>query len=145
MGYNKGDTYEEKIYDICKAKNLIYPGSMRGGAGNLGDITLDHNGTRLIVEVKEYQADYGQKYMQYINGKWTWDSPDRITDYYDGIGLLDEIDPTFVPYNSNTKGYNALEWRKNSAKYKEDLDKLLRAKIIGEEEKNGQGKEARSV
>ena len=100
---NKGIKYEEKIYEICLKKNLIYPNTKNAGAGNQSDITLKHKGKKLKVEVKSYGADYGQKIMHYKNKKWVWGKPDRITDLYDYMGVFKEITPSFIPKNANHK------------------------------------------
>ena len=69
MGYNKGDTYEEKIFDIFKNKGLLKPGTLRAGAGGKPDIMFLHNGKEYNLEAKENQgADYGQNILFYING-----------------------------------------------------------------------------
>jgi len=62
MGYNKGDTYEQEIFERLIAKNLIVIDSTRGGAGNLADIKFLHNLQEINLEVKlDLEADYGQK------------------------------------------------------------------------------------
>ena len=38
MGYNKGDNYEQNIFDLLTSKGLVVIGSARGGAGNAIDI-----------------------------------------------------------------------------------------------------------
>ena len=53
MGYNKGDTYEQEIFERLAAKNLIVIDSTRGGSGNLADIKFLHNFQEINLEVNQ--------------------------------------------------------------------------------------------
>jgi len=99
MGYNKGDSYEETIFDILKAKSLIVVGSTRGGAGNKADIEFLHKGIANNLEVKlDLKADFGQKMLKWENGIWSWSKNDSITDFYTSAGVLDIVkNKNFIP------------------------------------------------
>lgn len=125
MGYNKGDTYEEKIELILASRGCLFPGSKRAGASGGSDVTILHLNKPLGVEVKRKGADYGGKYLSYSHKKWSWDNPDKITDLYDGIGFIENIDPNFIPkdFNKNNLLTNEwLKWRKLNIS-KEDVKK----------------------
>jgi hypothetical protein len=109
MGYNKGDSYEEKIFDILNAKNLIVVGSSRGGAGNKADIEFLHNGLpNNNLEVKlNLKADFGQKMLEWENGIWSWSNNDSITDIYTSAGVLDVIKAkNFIPNRYSVPKHN---------------------------------------
>jgi len=92
MGYNKGDTYEEKIFDIFKNKGLLKPGTLRAGAGGKPDIMFLHNGKEYNLEAKENQgADYGQKYLKWENDKLVWRVDDSTTKLYTKCGVLNFV------------------------------------------------------
>jgi hypothetical protein len=112
MGYNKGDTYEEKIFDICKDRKAVYPGTERAGAGTGADICLSHKKKKVRVEVKSKGADWGGKYLDFASGSWFWQNPDTVTSLYDEMGLIEMIDPTFVPRNANHDELPVKEWNK---------------------------------
>lgn len=40
MGFNRGDAYEEKIFNICNDKKVIFPDTRRAGAGGAAEISL---------------------------------------------------------------------------------------------------------
>ena len=53
MGYNRGDTYEEHIYEISKNKGIVPPGSSRAGAAaNAPDLLFRHLGKDYKLEIK---------------------------------------------------------------------------------------------
>ena len=108
MGYNKGDSYEQTIFDILKAKNLILTGSSRGGAGNKADIEFLYKGIAYNLEVKlNLQADFGQKMLKWENGIWSWSKNDSITDFYKLAGVLDIIkDKNFIPNRYSVPKYD---------------------------------------
>ena len=64
-GYNKGDAYEEEIFQICANKKIIKPGSNRAGAGSAADLVILKKGNEINIEVKYKSADWGQKYLDY--------------------------------------------------------------------------------
>lgn len=99
MGYNKGDTYEQEIFERLAAKNLIVIDSTRGGSGNLADIKFLHNFQEINLEVKlDLEADYGQKMLRWNNGIWSWCVDDSITSYYTSVGVLNHINnKNFIP------------------------------------------------
>ena len=97
--YNKGDAYEEKIFQICEKKKILAPNFNRAGASGKSDIQILHKGAVYNIEVKADQnADYGQKYLTWhkANG-WEWSIEDEITNLYDGLNLRKLIDKSFIP------------------------------------------------
>ncbi len=99
MGYNKGDNYEQNIFDLLTAKGLIATGSTRGGAGNATDIKFLHNFQEYNLEVKlDLEADYGQKMLRWNNGIWSWCVDDAVTEFYTSVGVLDIVNAkNFIP------------------------------------------------
>jgi hypothetical protein len=99
MGYNKGDNYEQKIFDLLTAKGLIATGSTRGGAGNATDIKFLHDSQEYNLEVKlDLEADYGQKMLRWENGIWSWCVDDAVTEFYTSVGVLDIVNAkNFIP------------------------------------------------
>ena len=99
MGYNKGDNYEQNIFDLLTSKGLIATGSTRGGAGNATDIKFPHNFQEYNLEVKlDLEADYGQKMMKWDNGIWGWCVDDAVTSFYTSVGVLDIVNAkNFIP------------------------------------------------
>jgi hypothetical protein len=92
MGYNKGDIYEQEIFERLDAKGLIVAGSTRAGAGNSTDIKFLHNFQENNLEVKlDLDADYGQKMLKCNDGIWSWCVDDAITSFYTSVGVLDII------------------------------------------------------
>ena len=99
MGYNKGDNYEQSIFDLLTSKGLIVIGSTRGGAGNLTDIKFVHNNQECNLEVKlDLEADYGQKMLRWDDGIWSWCVDDAVTSFYTSVGVLDIVNSkNFIP------------------------------------------------
>lgn len=99
MGYNKGDNYEQNIFDLLTARGLIAIGSTRGGVGNATDIKFLHNFQEYNLEVKlDLEADYGQKMLKWNNGIWSWCVDDAVTSFYTSVGVLDIVNAkNFVP------------------------------------------------
>ncbi len=99
MAYNKGDNYEQNIFDLLTAKGLIAIGSNRGGAGNATDIKFLHNFQEYNLEVKlDLGADYGQKMLRWNDGIWSWCVDDPVTSFYTSVGVLDIINAkNFIP------------------------------------------------
>jgi hypothetical protein len=92
MGYNKGDNYEQNIFDLLTSKGLIAIGSARGGAGNATDIKFLHDFQEYNLEVKlDLEADYGQKMLKWDNGIWSWCVDDAVTSFYTSVGVLDIV------------------------------------------------------
>ena len=107
-GYdNKGDQYEEEIFQICKKKGLIKDNSQRAGAGTGADLKIFKKNNEINLEVKYiHGADWGQKYLDYRDNKgWFWKNPDDVTALYDGINLLSNINPDFRPHNVNHNNF----------------------------------------
>jgi hypothetical protein len=101
-GYNKGDTYEENIFNLLKEKGFIIPNSTRGGAGNSADIKIIHNFKASNLEVKlNLKADYGQKMLKW-NNAWNWCVDDSITKFYTELGILDIIEQKVIIPNRYT-------------------------------------------
>ena len=99
MGYNKGDNYEQNIFDLLTSKGLIATGTSRGGAGNLTDIKFLHNSQQYNLEVKlDLGADYGQKMLRWNDGIWSWCVDDPVTSFYTSVGVLDIVNAkNFIP------------------------------------------------
>ena len=92
MGYNKGDNYEQNIFDLLTSKGLIAIGSARGGAGNATDIKFLYDFQEYNLEVKlDLEADYGQKMLKWDNGIWSWCVDDAVTSFYTSVGVLDIV------------------------------------------------------
>ena len=92
MGYNKGDNYEQNIFDLLTARGLIAIGSTRAGAGNTTDIKFLHDFQEYNLEVKlDLEADYGQKMLKWDNGIWSWCVDDAVTLFYTSVGVLDIV------------------------------------------------------
>jgi hypothetical protein len=92
MGYNKGDNYEQNIFDLLTSKGLIATGSARGGAGNSTDIKFLCNFQEYDLEVKlDLGADYGQKMLRWDDGIWSWCVDDPVTAFYTSVGVLDIV------------------------------------------------------
>jgi hypothetical protein len=107
-GYNKGDIYEDRIHRILLEKSLTTLGRAGGGSG--ADIKVNNKVKNIInIEVKSAGADYGQKYLEYNDG-WYWSKPDPVTDLYDKMGIIDQINPSFIPKNSNHEKLPKKEW-----------------------------------
>ena len=101
MGYNTGDTYEEKIFNICKDKKILPEGSSRAGAaGNKADIIFIHNQKNISLEVKNsMNPDYGQKKLDFnsTTKNWNWVGDDVISKFYTELNLTKNIDNNFEP------------------------------------------------
>ena len=99
MGYNKGDNYEQNIFDLLTSKGIIAIGSTRGGAGNSTDIKFLHNFQQCNLEVKlDLEADYGQKMLRWNDGIWSWCVDDAVTSFYTSVGVLDIVNAkNFIP------------------------------------------------
>lgn len=108
-GYNRGDEYEDKIYKICESRGILTPGTGRAGAGAGADISFYQLGYSHNLEVKaDLGADYGQKMLRWNpEDGWEFCKDDELTRLYRHIGVLDEINPSFVP-NRHSKDKHLL-------------------------------------
>jgi hypothetical protein len=99
MGYNKGDNYEQHIFDLLKARGLLASNSMRAGAGNSTDIRFLSGLQEYNLEIKlDLEADYGQKMMKWEHGIWSWCVNDVVTSFYTSVGVLDIVTAkNFIP------------------------------------------------
>lgn len=99
MGYNKGDNYEQNIFDLLDARGLLVLNSTRAGAGNSTDIKFLHNLQEYNLEVKlDLEADYGQKMLRWDYGIWSWCVNDAVTSFYTSVGVLDIVNAkNFIP------------------------------------------------
>lgn len=99
MGYNKGDSYEEKIFEILQKKNLLSPKAKRGGSSNKPDLIFLHQSRSSSLEVKlDLKADYGQKMLKWEDGIWSWRVDDSVTQLYTHLKILDYINhKTIIP------------------------------------------------
>ena len=108
MGYNTGDTYEEKIFEICKKKGITPPGSTRAGAAaNKADVEFVHQGTTYKLEVKNSaNPDYGQKRIHFdaMNKVWVWAKPDIVTQLYNQLNV-----PSLINYQFNPIWYQKMK------------------------------------
>jgi hypothetical protein len=113
MTSNKGNAYEEKIFNICNSKSLIFPQTQRAGGGNSADIKLQNkNGELINIEVKSHGADYGQKKLNYECGNWKWAIIDHVSEIYDQMMVIDGIPQTYIPINANHQNLSRDEWAK---------------------------------
>lgn len=130
MGYNTGDTYEEKIFEICKKNGVTPLGSMRAGASaHKADVEFMHHGKTYKLEVKNNKnPDYGQKriHLDVSSGKWRWAKPDAATLFYDQLNVTDFINNNFNPIWYQKKIPNATfkRWRADPQKAPYDLNDL---------------------
>ncbi len=110
MGYNTGDTYEEKIYNICLKKHLLPEGFKRAGASaKEPDIQILHESKILNIEVKNNKnPDYGQRIIHYnpLNKTWYWGKQDEVSELFENYNLRDHINQDFEPilYKKRKKG-----------------------------------------
>lgn len=89
-GYNKGDSYEEKILQICVLKGITSNKFKRGGAGSSSDIEFIHKGKIYKLEVKaDTKADFGQKMLKWGNNEWKWCVDDESTQMYTALSILE--------------------------------------------------------
>lgn len=99
FGYNKGDSYEELVLEICRKKGIVPHSFQRAGAGGGADICFVHKGIPRNLEVKlDLSADYGQKMLKWNNtDSWQFCVDDKVTQLYKEIGVLARIDTEFTP------------------------------------------------
>jgi hypothetical protein len=125
MGYNTGDTYEEKIFDICKKMGITPIGSTRAGAAaNKADVEFNHLGKTYKLEVKnDKNPDYGQKriHLDVANNLWIWAKPDASTKFYDQLNVSSFINSHFSPiwYQKKNPNVTFKRWtdKPNTAAY----------------------------
>jgi len=93
MPKNLGQKYEDRIREILKSKNLL-PKLLKGN-----DAGFKHRNVRFYIEVKNVNApDYGQKGLIWSQMEgWQWRKPDKVTDFYDSLGVIKKIDPSCKP------------------------------------------------
>ncbi|NJL91273.1 MAG: hypothetical protein HC916_16940 [Coleofasciculaceae cyanobacterium SM2_1_6] len=115
MGYNKGDSYEQNIFYLLAAKQLIKTDSIRAGAGNSTDIKFLYNLQEYNLEVKlDLEADYGQKMLKWQEGVWSWCIDDSVTSFYTSVGVLDIINSkNFIPNRYSIPKYEITAQQKN--------------------------------
>ncbi len=103
---NKGDDYENFLYNKCISKGLIVPGTIRGGGGRGNDLVLDFN----AVEVKiDKNCDFGQRKLNW-NNIWEWAIKDNISDMFDQLGVLDFLNKkNYIPNSHSKKGALTLQ------------------------------------
>jgi len=99
MGYNKGDNYEQTIFEILATRRLVTLNSIRGGASNSVDIKFLHSSGEYNLEVKlDLGADFGQKMLKWDSGIWSWCVDDSVTSFYTSCGILEIINnKNFIP------------------------------------------------
>lgn len=115
MGYNKGDNYEQNIFDLLHLRKLLVLNSTRGGAGNSTDIKFLHSLQENNLEVKlDLEADYGQKMLKWDNGIWSWCVDDSVTSFYTSVGVLDIINnKNFIPNRYSIPKHEITAQQKN--------------------------------
>jgi hypothetical protein len=94
MPQNLGQLYEEKIKSLLRKRNLL-PMILEGN-----DAGFIHKGVSYFVEVKNKTApDFGQKGLIWdkTTKKWRWREDDVVSQLYDALGVIDKIDPNFIP------------------------------------------------
>lgn len=93
MPKNLGQQYEDYIKEILQKKNLLplIPSYIDAG--------FIHKGATFYVEVKNNKApDFGQKGLTWSQAKgWEWRERDVVSEMYDRMGVINQIDKTFVP------------------------------------------------
>jgi hypothetical protein len=91
--YNKGQLYEKEIRKLLRQQNLL-PENLHGN-----DAGFIHKGVEYFLEVKNKDApDFGQKGLIWSqeNG-WEWRENDTISELLDIFGVIELIDPEFIP------------------------------------------------
>ena len=99
-GYNKGDTYEDKITNILIDKKILPGGYKRAGASGDNDIQILIDNKKINIEIKaDENADYGQKYLKWDKkNKWRWVLDDNITKMYLKMNIIENyINKDFIP------------------------------------------------
>ena len=99
-GYNKGDTYEDKITKILINKKILSKNYKRAGASGDSDIQILIDNTKINIEIKaDENADYGQKYLKWDKkNKWSWVLDDNVTKMYSKMNIIESyIDKDFIP------------------------------------------------
>lgn len=130
MGYNTGDTYEEKIFEICTNKGITKPGSSRAGASSSqADIEFLHLGNVYKLEVKNNQnPDYGQRRIHFDTNTSTWDWAinDYVTQFYNQLNVRGLINSKFNPiwYQKMVPNIKRTRWRRDLQKKPYDLSDL---------------------
>lgn len=101
MPYNKGDLYEQTIFEILQNKKLIPENFLRAGAGGGADVKFVYKSQSYNLEVKaDLNADYGQKMLRWnLDSKlWYWSVDNPVTQLYTSIGVLDYVnEKKFIP------------------------------------------------
>jgi len=104
-GYNKGDTYEDTIFNIAKKNHLLSKESKRAGASNKADLEIIIKNKKIKIEIKaDENADYGQKAIKWtIEKGWFWAKDDDVTKFYNDIKILE----TYIE-----KNFHPIRWSK---------------------------------
>lgn len=108
--YNKGDAYEDKIYNLMKKSGILSIGNKRAGAGTGQDAKFTHKGMDYNLEIKlDLLADYGQKMLSWSKGGgWIWRTNDEINKLYTSLGVLDYVRAKKIIPNKHSKPNIAL-------------------------------------
>ncbi|MCX6701724.1 MAG: hypothetical protein NTX96_00825 [Candidatus Zambryskibacteria bacterium] len=108
--YNKGDAYEDKIYNLMKTSSILSMGCKRAGAGTGQDSQFTHKGKDYNLEIKlDLLADYGQKmFMWSKENSWFWRTTDEINELYTSLGVLDYVKAKGIIPNRHSKPTNSL-------------------------------------
>lgn len=106
MARNLGLKYEDRIIEILETRGLL-PFSLKNDLkGN--DAGFVQNGIKRFLEVKNStDTDFGQKGLKWSshNG-WEWKEADVITQMYQDIGVIRQIDKGFKPNLFNVSKFD---------------------------------------
>lgn len=107
--WNLGQLYEKKIQELLADRDLL-PYDLRGN-----DAGFFHKGNTYYVEVKNKSApDFGQKKLTWTKREgWKWNEKDAVTDLYDELGVIKQIDRKFIPkrYTVSANSLSVLDKR----------------------------------
>ena len=88
--YNRGDAYEQKLFEALENKGVLAPGTHRAGAGTGPDLKFSHRTRIYNLEAKlDLKADFGQKMLKWSKDVgWNWCKQDKVTALYDALGVI---------------------------------------------------------
>jgi len=109
MVRTKGHTYEDAIKRLLELRHLLPEDLEKNDAGFI------HNRKSYFVEVKNETApDYGAKKIIWNKpNRWHWNSKDKISDKFDKIKILEQINK-FIPKKHSTLDIEITEEDKQS-------------------------------
>jgi hypothetical protein len=97
MAINLGLKYEDRIIDILESRGVLPFYLKNDLKGN--DAGFIHKNTPRYLELKNRtDTDFGQKGLKWsIKGGWQWKEVDAITQMYDNVGVIRQINKGFKP------------------------------------------------